>query len=61
MVFSKLLQNITCDLSKAVDLIQTAYESLHELRDKFDELRKTAAGIAKMWGISLQFQDRRVP
>lgn len=58
---STLLQSKKCDLNKAANLVQTAYESLHELRVKFDELPKTAAHIVKMWRTSQQFQDRIVP
>ena len=58
---SKLLQNQHCDLSKAASLIQASYESLQKLRNGYDEMHETAAGIAKVWGTSQQFQDRRVP
>ena len=48
-------------IRQLISFRQQAYESLHELRVKFDELPKTAAHIVKMWRTSQQFQDRIVP
>jgi len=49
---SKLLQNKKCDLSKAVDIIQTANDSFHELRDKVDELAKQQLTLSKCGNIT---------
>lgn len=56
---SKLLQKGDMDLFLVVDLLATAYNSLTQQRDEFEDTISTAQGLAAFWNINGDFSQKR--
>lgn len=60
-VVSKLLQNKDYDLFEAVTQLARVSEKLSDVRNNFDEMKNCATDLANAWGVSTQFENKRIP
>ncbi|KAG8540294.1 hypothetical protein GDO81_019541 [Engystomops pustulosus] len=58
---SKVLQAKNTDLSEASRLIKNIADSLGQYRNQFEEAKQIAVSLAQQWGISSQFEKKRIP
>ena len=56
---SKLLQSKTVDLSNAVQLLETAVQSVATLRDDFERFGNEAKAFAAKWHVDATFEEKR--